>query len=1233
MTTPLSAPAAPLNRVQKFEDFYRFFEERPGVYTYQDQINNIFSKGGNTLVFLYEDLLSFDSQLADLLKDDPEALIEDAIEAFKNLLKFQAGTLLKREYFVRISTKDDNSPLFIPIRSLRAKYIDKLVWFKGILIRSSIIRPKITKAKFECSLCSTQFEIQQLSSRIKLPKFCINKKCKAKAQSDFRLISKDSEFIDWQSISIQEVPEDLPAGRIPRSVQCILTHDLVDSAKPGDRVKVMGIYKSVMSSSSKSFNSTLFTTYHNINYIEPEDKTDDDLELSREDKEQIEKLSKEPMIQKKIARSLAPDIYGREPLKMAAALSLFGGTRKKKRVGGWKRGDIHVLFVGDPGTGKSVILKSAVEISPRGLYTSGKGASAVGLTAAVIKEPDTGQMNLEAGAIVLANGGIAAIDEFDKMDTADRSALHEAMEQQSYHYDTEILSTDGRRFLIGEFIDELFENNFDAVIHGIDCEILPYKDLGLFSTDFKEIFKIHTNRVSRHRAPKEFYEFTFTNGRKIKVTPEHPMFVFREGKLICLEAQGCQENDFIPIPQYLPNSNIPIELSISLEEPHKYVKAINFPRVLTSDLSRILGYLASEGHSYLGSSAEISFSNKESLLLDDMKVLVLNTFGIEPSINWREDGLITLRFISIELFKWMKINFSEVMRSSKFKRIPSKILSSDIRICQSFLKSAFKGDGSVESTAIYYGTVSKGLSYDYQDLLLKLGIQSRIVHDKHNDLYKVYIRGHSLIDFYKKIVEEDDIRFNKIFNLIKSNKNKTHHHDIFPTSVINNILDLKIDLAVSNNGYYYRHLEKNQGLTRERFHHELKKLNKKYKVILKAVNKLEDIKQFREITGFSQNEIARICNLYRYNIDYYERGVYDKKKREALITQIRSSFKKHFKNVKKRILKLEQLYKSEILWDRIKNVKRIQNSGENKTKWVYDLTVEPNHTFISQGVILHNTVSIAKAGIVATLRAETAVIAAANPHSGRYDTYKTPTQNIRLPPSLLSRFDLIFVVIDKPNPAEDAQLAEFILQNAMDDASDSSEDPEKKSVPIPKDLLTKYIKYARKNCFPSLSVEAKERIKEFYLELRGDYNGDDAVVSILARNLDALVRLCEAYAKMALESKVTKEHAEEIIKLFKIYLKDTGYDAATGKIDMDRIFVGQSRSQLNKLDKLLNRLKEMFEENGWRPLEKDSVIQIIDIDEEDLEKKFIKDAIEELIREGTLYEPKPNHIKFTQREE
>ena len=1232
MTLPSNSPSTPINNVQRFEDFLRYFEEKPSIYKYQEEINNISSKGGNTLIILFEDLLAFDSDIAEKLRKDPETLLEDAIDAFKNVLKFQGGKITDQDYFVRISTKDEKSSLAIPLRGLRAKNIDNLILTKGILVRSSAVRPKLIEATFKCSLCGNEITVEQFTSRLRMPKFCPNKTCKAKAQSDFHLVSKISKFIDWQSVMIQEIPEDLPPGRIPRSVQAILTHDLVDIVKPGDRVKIIGIFRSVVAQSSRNLNSNIFKTFISVNFIDPEDKTDEFIELSKEDKDTIEKLSKEPMIQKKITRSISPTIYGRDSLKMAAALSLFAGTRKPRPGGGYKRGDIHVLFVGDPGTGKSEILKSAIEISPRGLYTSGKGSTAVGLTAAVIKDSETNQMNLEAGAVVLANGGVAAIDEFDKMDSGDRSALHEAMEQQSYHYKTEIMSSNGKRFLIGEFVDNLFESNHENIIRGIDCEILPFKDLELYSTDFNKIFKIETDRISRHKAPDLFYKITFNNGRSITITPEHPLFVFKEGKLVNIEANKCKVNDFIPLPKYLPNSSSPIELRDISTTSDPKVKSIIFPLSLNSKLSRILGYLVSEGHSHKGSGAEVGFSNMDDTLIKDINTLMYDTFRLKPSINIREDNLITLRYISIIFYEWMMLNFQEVMKKSIFKRIPIKIMSGSREMARSFLQSAFRGDGSVESTAICYRTSSKGLSYDYQDLLLKLGIHSRILLDTNNNSYKVYICGHSLDKFFYEIIERDDKRFDKIANLVKPHKIRTHHHDVFPTSLIRIILNLKSNLAIANDGYYYKHLINRYGITRNVIINELNLIKKKYSVILRKFRNFQDLKKFRDETGYSQRDISKIYKCTRSTIDYFERNGYNVEIRNEFKKKLLIALKNYLNQVKVQITKLETLINSDIGWGRIKKIEMISNKGKSYTPWVYDITVEPNHTFISQGVILHNTVSIAKAGIVATLKAQTAIIAAANPRSGRYDRYKTPTQNINLPPSLLSRFDLIFVVVDKPNPADDAQMAEFILKSSMIDPKSSTEDISQITAPIPADLLKKYIKHARRTCFPVISKEAKERIKEFYLELRGQYDSEDAIVSILARNLDALVRLSEAYAKMALRSKVLKTDVEEIIKLFKKYLKDTGYDETTGKIDMDRILVGQSRSTLNKLDKMMNKLKEIFESNNWNALEKQSVIQILSL-EEGLDEEFIKSALDELVKEGTLYEPKNNLIKFTNKEE
>jgi len=702
--TPAIAPiSAPIHYVQRFNDFFRLFQDRPNSFKYQRALDDIHNKNGNVLVFLYEDLLAHDQLIADLLRQEPERVLTEANDAFRDLIRNYGGTFDNAQhYFVRVSTDDKRSPLFVPLRQIHEQYVDKLVYFNGIVIRTSVVRPQLLMAKFLCLICLKEFQVIQLTNKIRFPHFCIDKKCKAKSKSDFQYVSTKSERINYQTAVVQENPEDVPSGYTPQSITIHLLRDMVDSVKPGDRVSVMGIFKAIIPTSE----SVLLDTYIDALYVDPEDKSNRDIDLTSDERAEIDRLSREPDIQKKIASSIATNIYGRDDLKMACALSMFGGTKSPKPGGGHTRANIHVLFVGDPGTGKSEILKSVIDITPRGIYSSGKGSSAVGLTAAVLKDQN-GQMNLEAGVLVLANGGIAAIDEFDKMESADRSAIHEQLEQQ--------------------------------------------------------------------------------------------------------------------------------------------------------------------------------------------------------------------------------------------------------------------------------------------------------------------------------------------------------------------------------------------------------------------------------------------------------------------------------------------------------------------------------------------TISIAKGGIVATLKAETAVIASANPVHGRYDPFKTPSKNINMPSSLLSRFDLIFVVKDVISEQDDINTADIVLQLSLDEGEGK---PLSAEPPISIPLLKKYIRYARRTCNPMLTKEASESIKKFYLTLRTSDKGDGAVITILARQLEALVRLSTAHAKMALRRKVIKEDVDAIIELFSKFIKDVGYDDATGKIDMDRLFVGAARSTTKKDDTLKDALQRFFEDTNYKESKRTAIISAIETTSEgSFTKSFIEKNIDKLIESGFLYEPKNGFLKLTIKED
>jgi replicative DNA helicase Mcm (EC 3.6.1.-) len=230
----------------------------------------------------------------------------------------------------------------------------------------------------------------------------------------FRLIEDKSTFIDYQKAVVQERPEEIPPGQLPRQLEVVFEDDLVDVARPGDRVKIVGILEIKKDSQIKRGSKSVFDFYLKVNSIEISQKVLDEVKISEEDEKKIKELAKDPWIREKIISSIAPSIYGHWEIKESIALALFGGVSKLLNDGTRIRGDIHVLIIGDPGTAKSQILQFASRVAPRAVYTTGKGSTAAGLTATVTRDKNSGDFYLEAGALVLADGGVAVIDEIDK---------------------------------------------------------------------------------------------------------------------------------------------------------------------------------------------------------------------------------------------------------------------------------------------------------------------------------------------------------------------------------------------------------------------------------------------------------------------------------------------------------------------------------------------------------------------------------------------------------------------------------------------------------------------------------------------------------------------------------------------------------------------------------------------------------------------------------------------------
>jgi replicative DNA helicase Mcm len=413
--------------IERFQTFVKTYRAESGAMEYREKIQKMTVTGERSLVIRFDDLIRFDPELARTILEAPEKTMKDLDQALRRIIEGEDPEFAEsvENFHVRFANLPEEQ--HVNLRKIRSQHIEQLLMVSGILTRASEVKPKIVEAIFICQRCGEVMPTKQLETKIAQPSECFNPSCRRKGP--FKLVIEESKFIDWQKIRIQEKPEELPPGQLPRSLDAILIDDIVDIARPGDRITLTGILHSTPETTPRGGSLVTFRSFLEVNNVDVSEVELETVEITEEDEKKIKELAEDPFVYQKIIRSIAPSIYGMENVKEAVALLLFGGQPKTMEDGVKIRGDTNVLIVGDPGTAKSQLLQYVARIAPRGLYTSGKGTTAAGLTAAVLRDPDTGAMILEAGALVLADRGVACVDEMDKMREQDRVAIHEAMEQ------------------------------------------------------------------------------------------------------------------------------------------------------------------------------------------------------------------------------------------------------------------------------------------------------------------------------------------------------------------------------------------------------------------------------------------------------------------------------------------------------------------------------------------------------------------------------------------------------------------------------------------------------------------------------------------------------------------------------------------------------------------------------------------------------------------------------------
>ncbi|KAI4469244.1 dna replication licensing factor mcm family member [Holotrichia oblita] len=431
---------------KKFKDFLRQFHSDNFNYKYRDTLKRNYNLQQYYLEVNIEDVGSFDENLAEKLYKQPSehlSIFEEAAREVVDELTAPRPEGEEQVEDIQIMLKSDANPA--NLRAMKSDVVSKLVKIPGLVVSVSGIKAKATKVAIQCRSCSNI--IPNLAIKPGLEGYVMPRKCnteqagRPKCPLDpYFLIPDKCNCVDFQILKLQELPDGIPQGEIPRHLLLYCDRYLCERVVPGNRVSILGIFciKKNFKFSKRDGREKAITgvrdPYMRVVGIQLDSEglgVTSVSTITAEEEDLFRRMAASPNIYERLSNSIAPSIYGSADIKKAIACLLFGGSRKRLPDGLTRRGDINILLLGDPGTAKSQLLKFVEKVAPIAVYTSGKGSSAAGLTASVMRDPATRNFVMEGGAMVLADGGVVCIDEFDKMREDDRVAIHEAMEQQT----------------------------------------------------------------------------------------------------------------------------------------------------------------------------------------------------------------------------------------------------------------------------------------------------------------------------------------------------------------------------------------------------------------------------------------------------------------------------------------------------------------------------------------------------------------------------------------------------------------------------------------------------------------------------------------------------------------------------------------------------------------------------------------------------------------------------------
>ncbi len=1200
-----------------------------------------------SLKIRFEDLNRFDTDMSIHLLRQPLSVLTAGEEAIRRIVP---PTEEPVEIHLRVLGVPRDSR--IQIRDLRAKHLGRFVAVEGLVRKATEVRPMVVDALFQCLRCGTVIKEPQEGQAFHEPLECYEDQggCKRSANATkFKLLGEASRFTDTQKIEVQEAPEGLRGGEEPQRLSAFMEDDLTGQITPGMRVILNGILRSSQRGKPGQ-KSTLFDIFLDTNSLEFEQREFEEIEVTKEDVKQIETEAADPDIFQRIIASIAPSLYGLATEKEALALQLFGGVPKLMPDGRRIRGDIHLLLVGDPGTGKSELLSYMSRLSPRGIYATGKAASAAGLTAAAVRDEfGEGRWTLEAGALVLADKGLACL-----------------------HPSTEVL-VDGAPMPVADLFRP--ESAEFALAGGEPVEIsrVNYSVVG-FDLDRLMAKRARTSLVSRRAYRGPIVRVTLDSGLTLAVTPNH--VVLDGDTLRWRRLEDLRPGGRLVTAQRLPSKSNPVCLLDIV--PGNWIVGLTASEKaeLNEELIRLHGST---------SKATRKYGLREDALTGRGALRVFQLGGILEDTGlygrWRNK---TLGF----------------GRSKATERLKVAQITPELAYVLGFIQ----GDGSVRvdpgrsSVSVFQSArnlrqiqqvlrATKAVTnrpWGMHERVTRSRIRGRVAQSRGYHMH----RGSNLMAFLKEWITADGFA-----NLLRLDDEALRGY-------IAGAMDSDGCISVrtsSRGGRSYQNTDIEFLLSSDR------KCTQHFILALRRFDifaRLRVGKGVFRVRVTSRPDVDRLLDVIRpYSVKWKElpeprQGVHGRHLRApaepvarllqslsiratnllpkglwSTFYEIRLRRRVPYKEPLTRMVDaltpgidarahecLAALAGSDYALDRIQEVRVEEFDG-----YVYDLRIPDGENFLAGGAVVHNCidelekmnpqdrsaihealeqqrVSVAKAGITAVLQARCAVLAAANPKFGRFDEAKFVSEQLDLAPTLLSRFDVIFSLIDRPESERDRSMANHILRGHLvgewrrrreEGKEVPEEDTEIMDVYAPHFdpiFLRKYVAYA-KRLSPVMTPESMETIKGKYLEIRKAGEPAGASVPITPRQLEAIIRLAEASARARLSPRVESQDADRAVRITEYWMRRVAGEE--GRFDIDIVQVGISQSQREQIIVLRDAIGQLSEQNPAGVADYEDIVRVAG--ERGLSTAKVDQWLKRWSQEGEIYSPGKNKYKLVER--